>query len=243
MDTMRLQVFLSRSGVASRRSSAEIILSGRVKVNGRAIPEPGYRVTSGDSVSVDDTLLSLEEEKIYLILNKPAQVISSARDPEGRLTVMDLVQGSFPQRLFTVGRLDYLSTGLIIITNDGELANLLGHPHLGYMRKYEVKSRSIIPRTMLQAWQKGVQIMGETYHLKNFYYKNSKLVVLTLTEGKNREIRHVFEHYNIPVTSLHRIQFGTLGLGNLKTGKFRVLSGREIMELRKIQKPGRKSST
>lgn len=227
-DTIRLQVFLSRSGVASRRSSAEVIREGRVRVNNQLVTEPGYRVSTGDSVSMDDSVLSLEEEKVYLVLNKPRMVISSAHDPEGRVTVMEIVQRSFSQRLFPVGRLDYLSTGLIFITNDGQFANTLGHPRLEYARKYEVESKQSIPRSMLQDWQKGLRIATERYNLKHFYYTDPRKVILTLTEGRNREIRNVFEHYEIPIISLHRTQFGPLALGNLKPGKFRVLSAQEV---------------
>ena len=231
MNTIRLQVFLSRSGVASRRSSASIIRSGRVRVNGVTVTEPGYRVGDGVSVMMDGTVLTVEEEKIYLVLNKPYKVISATYDPEGRVTVQDIIEGSFPQRLFLVGRLDYLSTGLIFVTNDGKFANRLGHPRSGYVRKYEVRSKTDISRKMLQDWQQGVRVMGELYRLKDFYYVGAKSVVLSLTEGKNREIRNVFDHYGILVSALHRTQFGALRLGHLKPGKFRTLSNREISML------------
>ena len=202
-----------------------------MRVNGQVITEPGYRVTSRDRVSLDGIDLSLEKEKVYLILNKPSLVISSAHDPEGRTTVMDLVQESFPQRLFPVGRLDYLSTGLMFITNDGEFANRIGHPRAECIKRYVVKSKVNIPRIMLENWQRGVRIMNVRYCLKEFHYEGAKSVILSLIEGKNREIRNVFEHYKIPVISLHRIQFGTQSLGTLKAGKFRTLSHNDITDL------------
>ncbi len=228
---MRLQVFLSHSGVASRRSSAEIILAGRVKVNERLITKPGHHVTTADSISVDNLIISPEVEKLYIMLHKPAKVISSAHDPEGRETVIDIVSPSFAKYMFPVGRLDYMSTGLMLLTNDGYFAQHLGHPRSGYTRKYEVQSATKIPRELLMKWQRGINIEGIQYKLTKFQYLNPRKVIVILNEGKNREIRRVFETEHIAITSLHRIQFGSLSLGNLKAGKFREISAGEVKKL------------
>jgi 23S rRNA pseudouridine2605 synthase len=228
---LRLQVFLSRSGVASRRSSADLIREGRVRVNGAVVSEPGHRVAPDDRVSVDGIAVALEEENIYLAMNKPAQVICSADDPEGRTSVLDIAAGSYPQRLFTVGRLDFMTTGLILLTNDGDFANLIAHPRSGIIKKYRVEAKDPVPREMLEAWKNGVRIRGVMYRLKDFHFENRKTVVLSLAEGKNREIRNVFAASKITIRSLERIQYGPLALGNLKPGKFRELSRSEIDEL------------
>lgn len=246
----RLQVFLSRSGIASRRKSAELIEEGRVTVNGKVISEPGYRVKHGDKVRFDGTSVSPEEEHLYLMLHKPARFISSAHDPEGRPTVMDLVQDSFPQRLFTIGRLDFMSTGLLLLTNDGEFAHSASHPRSGLIKQYMVETKEPIPRELLQEWLDGIRVKGVLYRLEKFQFVNPKQVILHLAEGKNREIRNVFSHGKLKITRLHRTEFGPLKLGILKEGKFRQLSKAEVETLHREAKknvrpgtsrPGRKS--
>ncbi|AHC15165.1 pseudouridine synthase [Salinispira pacifica] len=232
----RLQVFLSRSGIASRRKSAELIEDGRVTVNGKVIREPGYRVQPADKVRFDGTSVSPEEEHLYLMLHKPARFISSAHDPEGRPTVMDLVQDSFSQRLFTIGRLDFMSTGLLLLTNDGDFAHSASHPRSGLIKQYTVETKEPIPRELLQEWLEGVRIKGVLYRLEKFQFINPRQVVLHLAEGKNREIRNVFSHGNLKVTRLHRTEFGPLKLGILKEGKFRQLSKAEVENLHREAK-------
>lgn len=230
-EELRLQVFLSRSGVASRRASADLIRDGRVQVNGKVVTEPGLKVNADDTVRLDGESVTLEEEQIYLMLNKPLKVICSADDPEGRVSVTDIVGASYAQRLFTVGRLDYMTSGLILLTNDGEFANRISHPRSGIIRKYRVETREQIPRDMLEKWKGGTRIRGVLYRLEDFFYESTKVVVLSLREGKNREIRNVFAASDLNVKTLHRIQFGALNLGNLKSGKYRELSKGEIREL------------
>ncbi len=230
-EELRLQVFLSRSGAASRRSAAEIIKQGRVTVNGKTVLEPGARVETQDNVRLDGKQIGLEEEMVYLMLNKPTKVICSADDPEERVSVYDIVGDSFPVRLFTVGRLDYMTSGLIILTNDGDFTNILSHPGSGIVKQYLVESKEDIPRNMLEDWQSGVRIKGELYRLKAFRFESRRSVILSLVEGKNREIRNVFARYRIEIKHLHRIQYGPVSLGNLKPGKFRELSKDEIHEM------------
>jgi 23S rRNA pseudouridine2605 synthase len=240
-EEIRLQVYLSRSGVASRRASAEIIRNGRVRINGQAVTEPGHRVSQGDLVTVDGIAVAPEQDAIYLAINKPAKVICSADDPEGRTSVLDLVADSYPQRLFTVGRLDYMTTGLLILTNDGDFANALSHPRSGVIKKYRVEAKEPVPRDMLEQWKEGVRVRGVKYQLSDFVFEGRKTVLLSLSEGKNREIRNVFASRSINIRSLERVQYGGLSLGNIKPGRFRELSRAEIDALlQQAQNRGRR---
>lgn len=229
---IRLQVYLSKSGVASRRAAVKIIQDGRVKVNGKAIHEPGFRVHPEDEVRIDGQGIHLETDSVYIVMNKPVKVICTAHDPEHRISVFDMVGPSFPQRLFTVGRLDYMTSGLLLLTNDGQFAHALSHPRSGVVKRYRVEAKQMIPRTMLEDWKQGVRVRGVLYRLESYQFESQRVVTLNLFEGKNREIRNVFAHGKIDIRSLQRIQYGNLNLGNLKEGRFRELSKHEVQQLR-----------
>ena len=206
---MRLQLFLAKCGVASRRASEKIILDGRVSVNGEIITVLGTKVSENDTVLVDGKQVKIEEEKRYVLLNKPAGYVCSMSDEKGRLIASDLLKDAYTERLYNVGRLDMYSTGLIIFTNDGDLA---------------------------QKFMDGIRIDDIFYQCKQAKEINSHKISIVLIEGKNREIRRVFEHLGIGIRKLKRVRIGNILIGDLKEGSFRALSEYEVSALLKLCK-------
>ncbi len=228
---MRLQLFMAKAGVASRRRCERIIEEGRVAVNGRLIVRQGETVGPEDVVTLDGTRLRISANPIYLAMNKPPRYLCSNHDPEGRPLVLDLLRDTVSERLFTVGRLDFMSTGLILLTNDGEFARAVSHPSSRIEKEYLVETRKPVAEELLERYRRGIQIDGETYRLKDYRVKNARRVHLVLEEGKNREIRRVFAHFNVALKRVHRVRIGTLWLSNLSPGMFRPLNDREIKKL------------
>lgn len=227
-DGIRLQVYLARAGVASRRHCEQIIDEGRVRVNGKVIREQGVRVSERDRVTLDGKPLFPTRKNIYLALHKPRRYLCASSDPEGRPLAIDLVAPAFRERLYTVGRLDFLSSGLILLTNDGQFAKAVSHPSSEVEKEYLVETRKPIPGDFLEAYRAGIDVNGERYTLKEFRYKNSRTVRLVLLEGKNREIRNVFSSQNIAVKRIHRVRVGIVSLKGILTGHFRALTGKEV---------------
>ena len=228
----RLQKILSRAGVASRRHAEEMIVGGRVTVNGQAMTELGTRVDpSRDEVRVDGRLLSLAEQRVYLALNKPAGYVSTAHDPQGRRTVLDLVPGV--TGLFAVGRLDFASEGLLLFTTDGEWAQRVSHPRYGSEKEYlvEVSGRPK-PATLARLrepldlgdgdWSSGagVALEGST--------PDHSMLRIVLREGKNRQIRRMMDVVGHPVSRLVRVRVGAVHLGKLRPAEWRHLTHAEI---------------
>ena len=226
----RLQKLLARAGVASRRKCEELILDGRVKVNGKKITEIGTKAFACDEICVDGKTLS-NEEKVYVMLNKPAGVISSAIDNFSRKTVLQLVK--VKERIFPVGRLDYDTSGLILLTNDGEWANKLMHPRNAVKKRYIAKVTGIPSEENLAAFRSGLLIEGRfTAPCEIRLVPGSKTSTweIILKEGRNRQIRKMCEAIGHPVLSLERVSIGKLELGSLKPGKWRHLTKRELQE-------------
>jgi 23S rRNA pseudouridine2605 synthase len=231
---MRLQKFLADAGIASRRASEQVILEGRVSVNGKVVQELGTKVNpQADRVSVDGRAVKAKR-KMYLAVNKPPGYICSSDDPEHRKTVHTL----FPREwsnLHSVGRLDYQSEGLIFYTNDGEFSLKLTHPRYGVRKKYLVSTKGEVTMEHIRMLQKGVFNNDEVLKaesgrvLKNNH--SHSLVELTLTEGKNREVRRMFETLGFEVERLQRTQIGPVKLGQLPRGKWRTLTAPEIKSL------------
>ncbi len=225
---MRLHVFLARSGIASRRKSEALIAQGRVRVNDTVITEQGTQVGPEDRVYFDGREVHITRQKYYLALNKPAKVLCSNHDPEGRPLAVDLVKSDVPVRLFTVGRLDFMSTGLVFLTNDGEFADAVMHPSSGVEKEYIVETKDPVPREMLEEYRNGIRVEGTVYTLKSFDFKNGRKVHLTLEEGKNREIREVFMARKLKIKRLHRIRIGPVRLSGTRSGGYRELSEQEV---------------
>ncbi len=234
---MRLQKYLSQSGVASRRASEEMIKQGRVFVNGKAITEMGYIVLENDCVAVDGTIISKSEQKVYLMLNKPVGYVSTAKDQFGRPTVIDLVKG-IKQRLYPVGRLDYDTSGLIILTNDGDFTYSLTHPKHEIDKLYEATVSGHPSDEDIKRFENGLKIEDYLTSKAQFKVKskldNRTIVEITIHEGKNRQVRKMCEAIGHKVLSLKRIAIGEVKLGDLEEGKWRELTVEELNLLGKI---------
>lgn len=231
MEEIRLQKFLARAGVASRRAAEEMIRQGRVAVNGERA-EIGRRVDpSGDDIRLDGKPVFLQTETMYIAFHKPRGCICSARDPQGRKTVFDFLP-RFPVRLFPVGRLDYDAEGLLLLTNDGSFANRLLHPRYGISKVYEVKVKGRPDSKALERLRSGVEldegrtapaeveIIGEL--------PNASWLRIVLHQGWNRQIKRMGEAVGHPVAKIKRIAYGPVRLGDLKPGGYRFVRSGEI---------------
>lgn len=233
-EEIRLQKALSIAGISSRRKAEEMMLQGRVKVNGKVVRELGSRVNPlTDSVMVDGKPVQLDPDRIYLAFNKPKNIISTMSDEYGRACLADFFQGF--DRVFNVGRLDAETSGLLIMTNDGELANQLSHPSFGVEKLYVAKVQGRIQKGELQKLRDGVALedglqKADRVALLDQNVSES-LVEIVLHSGKNRIVRRMFEAVGHPVIELTRKSFGPLRLGNLKPGQYRELSKLEVSSL------------
>lgn len=237
MSIVRLQVALAKAGVASRRKAAEIIETGSVEVNGKVVNKKGFRVdVEKDKIKVEGKPIAFEKKKHYYALNKPAGVISTARDERGRKKVSDCV-GVNGIRLYPVGRLDKDTTGLIILTNDGDLTYRLTHPKFRVERIYEVKANGLVGKEDAIRLKNGVMIGDSLAQAERvvFKKKNDKftLLLLSIREGKKREVRRMMESIGHKVLGLKRIAYGPLKLGSLREGKARSLTKDELIKLKK----------
>jgi 23S rRNA pseudouridine2605 synthase len=238
----RLQKVMSRAGVASRRKSEEIIRQGRVTVNGKVVTQLGTKVDpERDEIRVDGERVQVASSRVYVLLNKPRGVLSTMEDERGRTALGDLL--TIPARLYPVGRLDVASEGLILLTNDGELANLLTHPRYEHEKEYLVLVNGSPSDKTLEAWQRGVMLDGELTapaRVEVLKRGDSSLLRVVMREGRKRQIRNVAALLGHPVRELKRVRLGPLQLGALEAGQWRYLTAREIRELESLkQRPGK----
>ena len=233
---MRINKYIASSGVASRRKADELIKAGKVKVNNIVLAEPGYEVMPGDRVTVLGQDITVSEKKIYIALNKPIGYVTTVSDEQGRPTVLDLLS-DIEERIFPVGRLDYNTSGLLILTNDGDFSQKVSHPGKGVGKTYRAKVQGIISREKLAKLRRGVDIGGfVTSRAQAEIYKElpkQTVVDITIYEGKNRQVRKMFKAIGNPVIELERIAIGDVKLGRLATGSYRKLTTREIESLNK----------
>ncbi len=227
---------MAHCGIASRRASEQIIADGRVTVNGVTVTEPGTKVRVYDLVCVDGKEISLEERKVYVLLNKPAGYVCSLSDEKGRPVAASLLKEAYSERLYNVGRLDMFSQGLIIFTNDGDFAARLSHPSSELEKEYIVESSVPLPRTLAEEFQKGLRVDGVFYRCKEAHDVNARKMKIVLVEGKNREIRNVFASKEVGIRSLTRVRIGNVGITGLKPGEFRELTAQEVAGLKKLCK-------
>ncbi|MGP1437879.1 MAG: pseudouridine synthase [Treponema sp.] len=230
-EELRLQVYLSHCGVASRRASEQIILSGRVSVNGVKVDQLGIKVKPDDVVCVDGKTIQFENEKRYVLLNKPAGYVCSSADEKGRLEAYSLIKNNYTERLYNVGRLDMMSSGAIIFTNDGKACAYLEHPSSQIEKEYVITTLFPFNNDVLEAFMKGIRIEGVFYKAKDVSRLGKCKIRIVLIEGKNREIRRVLSHFEIKIKTLIRVRIGTVKLGDLKEGESRELSPQEISSL------------
>ena len=234
---MRINKFLSSLGIASRRAIDKYIEEGRIKVNG-VIASTGIDVTEEDEIYIDNKKIETKriEEKVYFMLNKPLEVLSASSDDRGRKTVVDLIKTD--KRIFPIGRLDYMTSGLILLTNDGELFNRLVHPKSEIYKKYYIKVFGEVKKEEIEELKKGVLLEdGKTLPAKVSgikYDKNKTSMYISIREGRNRQIRRMIEKFEYKVLMLRREKIGELALGDLPEGKYRELTKQEVEYLYSI---------
>ena len=231
----RLQKVISHAGIVSRREAERLIIDGRVAVNGCVVTKLGTKVDPGrDVIKVDGRLVKSFPEKVYIVLNKPAGYVSTLKDPQGRPVIMDLLD-DINTRVYPVGRLDYDAEGLLLLTNDGELAHRLQHPRYKIRRTYEVKVKDVPTDDELSRVRKGIRLEdGVTLPAKVTFLKKTMKncwLKITLSEGRNRQVKRMFEALSHPVMKIKRVKFGALGLGTLKRGQYRHLAKDEVKKL------------
>lgn len=236
---MRLQKYMAMCGVAARRKCEEIIASGRVAVNGEIVSQMGAQVEEGDRVTVDGQLITPEERKRYILYHKPAGEVTTVSDDKGRETVMDRFAG-MDVRLYPVGRLDYDSEGLLLLTNDGELAQRLTHPSCEVDKTYLARVTGNPSGEALERLRRGVFMEGDerrTYPADVRVVRDESLysdVLVTIHEGRNRQVRRMFDAVGHRVLMLRRVRFGPLELGALRRGEWRELTEDEIARLKAL---------
>ena len=235
---MRLQKYLALSGVASRRASEKLIAEGHVAVNGLVVTEMGVQVDeTADKITVDGALIHLEEEKHYLAYYKPVGEVTTVSDPEGRATVMDKFR-DYPVRLYPVGRLDFDSEGLLLLTNDGDMMNSLLHPSHEVDKTYLAKVSNRVEEESIRRLRAGVQLDGRLTspaHVRVVRYEAFDTVLLvTIHEGRYRQVRRMFEAVGHQVVQLKRVGFGPIQLGDLPRGQWRQLTPNEIRKLKEL---------
>lgn len=240
MTEERLQKVMAEAGVASRRACETLILEGKVKVDGQVVTALGTKVDPEHSkIEVAGTLIGSRQKPIYIILFKPPGYITTASDPRGRRTVMDLL-GELPSRVYPVGRLDYDTSGLLLLTNDGSLAHDLMHPSRGVNKTYRVVVQGIPPIEVIKRLRQGVRLEdGLTSPARVILLKEEKgngLLEITIHEGRNRQVRRMMEAVGYSVLHLKRIAFGPLELGGMKPGEWRFLTQQEISHLKNINR-------
>lgn len=238
MELERLQKYIARSGVTSRRKAEELITNGHVKVNGITVTELGTKIdTEKDIVTVDNKKISEVRQYIYIKLNKPEGFVTTVKDQFNRKTVLDLID--IKERIYPIGRLDYNTSGLLLLTNDGELANKLMHPKYHIYKTYIAETDGRVSEESIEKLKNGVSIddyrtaPAKVKLLK--YIGNKTQIQISIYEGKNRQVRKMLDAVGHNVRTLKRISFGEIALGDLKTGSWKTLSNEEIKFLKRNQ--------
>lgn len=225
---VRLQLYMARCGVGSRRRCEQIIATGAVSVNGKTVTKLGTRVAESDVVTWKGRRLSPVRRLVYIALNKPRHYLCANHDEQGRSLAIDLLKGAVATRLFHVGRLDYLSTGLILYTNDGEFARIVAHPSSQVRKEYVVDTVQPLSDEHLERYRRGVRGEKGRYRLTDWKRLDARRVVLALEEGRNREIREVLRLFGVQARRVHRSRIGPVSVKGLAPGEFRHLSPHEV---------------
>lgn len=240
MTKERLQKVIAHAGVASRRAAEQLITAGQVTVNGQVVTELGTKVSGQDQVSVQGVPLEAER-LVYYLLDKPRRVISSAKDEKGRRTVVDILTGAgVTARVYPVGRLDYDTTGILLLTNDGDLANHLMHPRFEVAKVYVAKVKGVLTNDEMRRLRKGVMVDGRrtkearTKVLSSTKDQTTSVVQLTIHEGRYHQVKKMLAAVGHPVIKLHRETYGPLDLTGLQPGQFRELKPAEVQALKHL---------
>ncbi len=227
----RLQAYLAKCGIGSRRACEGIVAAGRVTVNGLRA-KLGDSALAGDEVRLDGRIIRPQERMRYIILNKPAGFVSSMADERDRPVAVSLLGSDVEERVYNVGRLDQWSSGLLLFTNDGDLAAVLGHPSGEIDKEYAIETDLPIPSGLRDKFEAGVEVEGTIYKARSVRVDSERTMRVVIVEGKNREIRRVLEHFGLRALSLRRERIGPLELGDLAEGAHRELSPEEVAALK-----------
>lgn len=234
-ELMPLNKFIAHCGVCGRREAAEIIKKGKVTVNGDIVYEPGYKVSGREKVSMGGKTLQLKHNLVYILLNKPKDFITTTRDPEGRKTVLELVKAATQERVYPVGRLDRNTTGVLLLTNDGELAQQLTHPSFEVKKIYEVTLDKSVTAKDLEQLLTGITLEDGPVKADAAGYADAKqknIIGIEIHSGKNRIVRRMFEHLGYEVKALDRVMFANLTKKNVERSKWRILQEKEVRLLK-----------
>ena len=232
---MPLNKFISHCGVCARREAAEMVKKGLVKVNNELITEPGHKVSQKDDIRVNGKKIFLEKNLVYILLNKPKDYITTTDDPLGRKTVLDLIQHATKERVYPVGRLDRNTSGLLLLTNDGELSQKLTHPSNEIKKIYAVTLNKALEKKDFDQLLKGVNLDDGLANVDAIAFTDNKdrtQVGIEIHSGRNRIVRRIFEHLGYDVKNLDRVMFAGLTKKNIQRGKWRFLNGKEIRDLK-----------
>jgi 23S rRNA pseudouridine2605 synthase len=238
-EQMPLNKYIAHAGTCGRREAAELVKSGHITVNGDTVLEPGYKVQYKDVVRLKGKVLQLQVTPVYILLNKPKDYICTANDPEGRKTVLDIIKNATTQRMFPVGRLDRNTTGVLILTNDGDLAQKLTHPSYEIKKIYEVTLDKPVTKADMEAIAAGVELEDGFIAADAVSYlsNTSKNVIgIEIHSGRNRIVRRIFEHLGYDVRHLDRVMFANLTKKNVDRGKWRFLAEKEVRTLKFLNK-------
>lgn len=236
---MPLNKYIAHSGVCSRRDAAELIKQGKVKVNGELITEPGHKVTGADSVVVAGKRVKPVQNLVYILLNKPKDYLTTTDDPQKRKTVLDLISRATQERVYPVGRLDRNTSGVLLLTNDGDLSQRLTHPSHETKKVYAVTLDKPLTKADFESILKGVPLEDGVANVDSLAFTDSQdktQVGIELHTGRNRIVRRIFEHYGYDVKNLDRVMFAGLTKKNVQRGKWRFLSEKEVRDLKYFKK-------
>ncbi len=238
-DEMPLNKYIAHCGICSRRDAVVLIKEEKVKVNGQVITEPGHKITGNDEVFVNGKKINIQKDLVYILLNKPKDYITTSEDPQGRKTIMDLMKGIPTSRIYPVGRLDRNTTGVLLLTNDGELTQKLSHPSCQVKKVYEVTLDKPLEKKDFEAMLAGVTLEDGFIAPDSLGYpdpKNKKIIGIEIHSGRNRIVRRMFEHLGYDVKGLDRVLFANLTKKNVERGRWRYLNEKEVRLLKFLNK-------
>jgi len=233
--SMRLNKYVAHAGICSRRKAVDLVKNGEVSVNGKVEKNPAYEIQKGDKVQYNGKEIKTESKKVYILMNKPKNTLTTVTDDRGRRTVMDIINNKVKERIYPVGRLDRNSTGLLLLTNDGDLAKKLSHPSHGIKKLYHVILHKTVTPSDIDKIQRGIELedgLAEVDKINYVDHEPKSEVMIELHSGKNRIIRRIFEHLEYTVERLDRIYYGGLTKKDLPRGYFRPLEGQEVIMLK-----------
>jgi 23S rRNA pseudouridine2605 synthase len=241
-----LNKYISHSGICSRRDAAELVKAGKVMVDGKLITEPGFKVTPGQEIKVNGKKITIQKNLVYILLNKPKDFITTTTDPQGRHTVLDLIKHATNERVFPIGRLDRNTTGVLLLTNDGELTQKLSHPSYEVKKVYEVRLDRPLLKKDFDAILKGVQLEDGMVTPDAMAYADAKdkaIIGIEIHSGRNRVVRRIFEALGYDVKNLDRVMYANLTKKNVERGKWRFLSEKEVRLLKYMNTSVKKHPT